>query len=207
MDNLDSVPSSDPAGTVHRPRLSVFQLVLLFEGGLAVAACVAGLFMDLPPWQQIEWHWKQVGIGIAATVPMVLGLLVIRRAQVGPLARLNNVVDELLVPLFADCTSAQLAGIAAMAGIGEELLFRGVLQPLLVEFLGSVAGIAITSFVFGLLHAVTTTYAVLAFAVSVYLGWLAMATDGITGAIIAHALYDFFALLYLTRRKRGLVVQ
>jgi uncharacterized protein len=53
------------------------------------------------------------------------------------------------------------------------------------------------SMVFGLLHAVTITYAVLAALVGAYLGWLALATDSLVGPIIAHSLYDFLALVYL----------
>jgi membrane protease YdiL (CAAX protease family) len=202
MENSDTAPTPAPAGITHRPRLSVFQLVLLFEGGLAVAACVAGLFMDVPPWQRIVWKWNQVGVGVAAAVPMILGLLVIRRARRGPLAHLNQVVDQLLVPLFIRCSLLQLAVVGAVAGIGEELLFRGVMQPLVSDLLGNIAGVAITSIIFGLLHAVTRTYAVLAFLVSVYLGWLAVATNDLLAPILTHAIYDFFALVYLTRGAR-----
>jgi uncharacterized protein len=202
MENSEIAPTPDPAGAEHRPRLSVFQLVLLFEGGLAVAACAAGLFMDVPPWQRIMWQWKQVGIGVAAAVPMILGLFAIRRVGSGPLAHLNQVVDQLLVPLFIRCSVVQLAVVGAVAGIGEELLFRGVMQPLVSDFLGKVTGVAITSVIFGLLHAVTRTYAVLAFLVSVYFGWLAIATNDLLGPILAHAIYDFFALVYLTRGAR-----
>jgi membrane protease YdiL (CAAX protease family) len=42
---------------------------------------------------------------------------------------------------------------------------------------------------------------VLAFLVSVYFGWLAVATNDLLPPILAHAIYDFFALVYLTRRK------
>lgn len=202
MENSDTAPTPEPAGAAHHPRLSVFQLVLLFEGGLGAAACVAGLFMDLPPWQRIEWQWKQVGIGVAAAVPMIVGLLAIRRAHTGPLARLNQVVDQLLVPLFIHCNVMQLAVVGVVAGVGEEFLFRGVMQPLVSSFLGNIAGVAITSVIFGLLHAVTRTYAVLAFFVSAYLGWLAITTNDLLGPILTHAIYDFFALVYLTRGTR-----
>jgi uncharacterized protein len=202
MENPDTAPNHVPAGIAHHPRLSVFQLVLLFESGLAVAACVAGLFMDVPPWQRIVWQWKSVGVGVAAAIPMILGLLAIRRVHAGPLARLNEVVDQLLVPLFIRCSVVQLAVVGAVAGIGEELLFRGVMQPLVSDLLGNIAGVAITSVIFGLLHAVTRTYAVLAFLVSAYLGWLAIATDDLLGPTLTHAIYDFFALVYLTRGAR-----
>jgi membrane protease YdiL (CAAX protease family) len=202
MENLTTAPTPGSAGdAAAHPAPNIFRLVVLFEGGLVVAACIAGLFMEVPPWQLIAWQWKQLGFGLAAAAPMMLSLVAIRRARTGPLARLNSVVDQLLVPLFARCTLWQLAVVAALAGIGEEFLFRGVMQPLLSELLGIVASIAITSVVFGLLHAMTKTYAMLAFLVSVYFGWLAVATNDLLPPILAHAAYDFFALVYLTRRK------
>jgi uncharacterized protein len=203
MENLTAAPTSDSVGTASHPAPNIFRLVVLFEGGLVVAACIAGLFMDVPPWRLIAWQREQIGLGLAAALPMMLSLVAIRRAQSGPLARLNAVVDQLLVPLFARCSIWQLAVVSALAGIGEEFLFRGVMQPLLSELLGIVTSIAITSVIFGLLHAVTKTYAVLAFVVSVYLGWLTIATDHLLPPILAHAAYDFFALVYLTRRKLG----
>jgi hypothetical protein len=122
-----------------------------------------------------------------------------RRIRSGPLGRLNAAVDDMLLPLFARCSVIQLAFISIMAGLGEELLFRGVLQPLLIGWLGIAAGLCLASLVFGLLHAVTPSYAVLATLVGAYLGWLALATGNLLGPIIAHALYDFVALVYLMR--------
>ena len=52
---------------------------------------------------------------------------------------------------------------------------------------------------FGLLHAVTPTYAVLAGAIGVYLGVLWYYTDNLLVVVVAHASYDFLALLYLMR--------
>jgi uncharacterized protein len=180
---------------------NVFRLALLFESGLAIVACLIGAFMEEPPWTRVVWQWNQLLVGIAATVPMMLSLLAIRRARSGPLARLNEVVDRLLVPLFARSSVWQLAVISAVAGIGEELLFRGVMQPLISDWLGCIVGITATSIAFGLVHAVTKTYAVLATIVGVYLGWLAVASDNLLAPIVTHALYDFFALVYLTHGR------
>lgn len=199
MEDPTTAPIVDATETHAAP--DIFRLVVLFEGGLVVAACIAGLFMEVPPWRAITWQWRQLGIGLAATLPMALLLVLIRAVRTGPLARLNAVVDQLLVPLFARCGLWQLAVIAALAGIGEEFLFRGVMQPLLGEFLGVAISIAMTSVIFGLLHAMTKTYAVLAFLVSVYFGWLAVVTNNLLPPVVAHAAYDFFALVYLTRRS------
>jgi len=85
------------------------RLGLLFEGGIALAACVFGAFLTTPPWQRVFWRPTDFAWGLLATLPLVLGLLVMRRFNGGPIGRLNRAVDELLVPLFAHCSLIQLA--------------------------------------------------------------------------------------------------
>src|SRR4051794_31356041 len=106
----------------------IVKMAILFEGGLAVLACAIGWFMATPPWKQVSWRWEDAAWGLAATAPMVVGLLAMRRVQSGPLGRLNQVVDTLLAPLFGRCSAWQLFVISAIAGVGEEFLFRGVAQ-------------------------------------------------------------------------------
>lgn len=187
--------SSAPSG----PPGNVVGLALLFEGALVAVACALGWFMATPPWMRLGVGWENLAWGLAATAPMLVGLLVLRQVHRGPLGRLNRVVDELLVPLFGGCTILQLAAVSLVAGVGEELLFRGVVQPHLIGWFGTAVGLAVTSAVFGLVHAITVAYAVVAAVVGAYLGWLALATDGLLAPMLAHALYDFAALVYLTR--------
>ncbi len=182
---------------------NIVPTALAFEGGMAIVACAVGGFLKPPLWHSIAWQALDIALGFLATMPMVLGLLVMRRIKRGPLGRLNAVVDHFLIPLFAGCTVIQLASISIIAGIGEELLFRGVLQPLLIGWLGLAAGLILASAVFGLLHAVTPTYAVLAGLIGLYFGWFAFARGNLLGPIIAHGLYDFLALIYLMRRAKS----
>uniref|UniRef100_A0A7R9ZN51 CAAX prenyl protease 2/Lysostaphin resistance protein A-like domain-containing protein n=1 Tax=Craspedostauros australis TaxID=1486917 RepID=A0A7R9ZN51_9STRA len=79
------------------------------------------------------------------------------------------------------------------AGFGEEMLFRGVLQ---YELGASFAAVGWTSVLFGLLHAVTPLYAVLATLASLYFGWLYLAADNLVVPILTHGLYDVAALMY-----------
>src|SRR5262249_44805972 len=157
---------------------------------LIVVANMAGIFLTPTPWQRVGWLPIDVVWGLVATVPLLVGLFVMRRVRTGPLARLNTVVDQFLTPLFSDCSVAQLALISIVAGIGEELMFRGVIQPVLISWLNVIAGVIIASIIFGLLHAVTTTYAVLATIVGAYFGWLTLATGHLLAPMIAHSLYD-----------------
>jgi uncharacterized protein len=178
---------------------NIMPTALAFEGGMAVVACAVGGFLKPPLWQQLAWSPRDFALGLLATLPMLVGLLAMRRIERGPLGRLNAVVDQLLVPMFARSSAVQLALISIVAGIGEELLFRGVLQPLLIGWLGLIVGLILASLVFGLLHAVTPTYAVLATIIGIYFGWFARASGNLLGPIVAHAIYDFVALAYLTR--------
>ena len=85
--------------------------------------------------------------------------------------------------------------LAGAAGVGEEALFRGVLQPALGPY-----GLWISSLLFGVLHALTYTYFLLAALLGLYLGWLFERTDNLLVPVIVHALYDAVALWLLRKR-------
>lgn len=85
-------------------------------------------------------------------------------------------------------------GIAA--GLGEEMLFRGILQYELLGKLGNIGAVGVSSVIFGLLHAVTPMYAFLATLASFYFGWLYLDTQNLVVPIVTHAVYDIGALLY-----------
>ena len=98
--------------------------------------------------------------------------------------------------IFAAMNASLPAGImlALAAAIGEEILFRGALQP--------VFGIALSSLAFVLLHGqyLFTPGALILFAVSLGFGWL-RAVRGTSAAIICHALYNL--LPFVLQRLAG----
>jgi len=176
-------------------------LGVLFEGGLTLLAFALAWLFTPPAYESIVWQPADLGRGLLAALPMLAGLWLSRRFPVGPLAGLKKLLDEVLIPLFRSASTAELAVISLLAGLGEELLFRGVIQAALADRLGAAAGLVIASAIFGLAHAVSTTYAVLAALIGLYLGWLWLATGNLLVPITAHAVYDFLALVLLTRRR------
>jgi hypothetical protein len=108
-------------------------------------------------------------------------------------------VDEVLVPLLSRLTVADYALIALLAGIGEEGVFRGILQEGLSWKLPMPVAVAAASVVFGMLHFITPAYALLAGIMGAYLGALYALSGNLLVPITVHALYDFIALLYLLR--------
>jgi hypothetical protein len=128
---------------------------------------------------------------------LLVGLGWCRRTRFGPVARLVRLVEERLAPLFAGTGFGSLMLVAALAGIGEEALFRGVVQTALAGRLPPWAAVAATATVFGVAHALTAAYAVLAALVGAYLGWLHLASGNLLVPIVTHALYDLVALRLL----------
>lgn len=180
---------------------------LLCEGGLLLLALGIGWFLPTSPWAKLAWSWNAVAIGLAATMPLLLGLAIITWYPLGPFERLQRVTGELVVPLFRGCSVVQLLAISAMAGIGEEFLFRGALQSLVQHWGASPwAAMILVAVLFGAVHPITPLYAVLAGLVGAYLGWLLLASDNLLTPIVTHAAYDFGALLYLLRRKGDVVL-
>jgi membrane protease YdiL (CAAX protease family) len=60
-------------------------------------------------------------------------------------------------------------------------------------------GVLLTSLLFGALHSITLTYAVLAAVMGAYLSFVWMYTENLLVVVIAHALYDFLVLMWLLR--------
>ncbi len=193
----DDLPPPSPAQLLF--------MAVAVEGGLGLLAVGLGAWLDRPPWPMIQWTWEGAAWGVAAGIPLLLGLLGVVRLPLGRLARLARVIDELLVPLFHECRVVEMAVISAFAGLGEEMLFRGVVQVTIAEWfgggIGTWIGIIAAAILFGLLHPITTSYAVLAGLIGVYLGWLFAASGNLLVPIAAHGVYDFFALVYLVRLK------
>jgi membrane protease YdiL (CAAX protease family) len=114
-----------------------------------------------------------------------------------PIARIRHEIDGTIVPLFERASVLHIALLSAVAGIGEEALFRGVIQGAVAARSYAVAGLVVASVLFGLAHLVTRTYAVLAGLIGAYLGMLLLVFDNLLVPIVVHAVYDFVALWYL----------
>ena len=164
-----------------------------------MAACLVGWWLDIRPWQMISWQTGDFFLGIAGSVPMLLGFWACLRWPWGPLKAIKDFSDRIIRPLFRSCTLFDLAIISLVAGIGEEMLFRGLLQTYLCERLETWLAVFLASLIFGLMHPFSGVYVALATGVGIYLGWLFLLTNNLLVAILIHGLYDFAALVYFAR--------
>ncbi len=76
--------------------------------------------------------------------------------------------------------------LTAVPALGEELFFRGLMQPRLSSGWGRLAGIAGSAAAFGALH-IDPVQGSMAFLVGLLLGWIAERFDGVRPGMLAHA--------------------
>jgi membrane protease YdiL (CAAX protease family) len=188
----DSHPAPDPGKLII--------LAILFEGSLAPLAVFLGWLLDQPALTGFGWRAKDVLLGILATLPM-LGLFILGQSwPVGPFRAINQFLEEEVKPILSVCRWPDLVLIALAAGVGEEMLFRGVFQGALARWLGPGWGWGAASVLFGLLHPITPGYIALATLLGAYLGALWIYTGNLLSVMVAHGVYDFLALVYLLRK-------
>jgi len=177
----------------------IFLVACLFECGLLLLACLLLFLFNFPIRDQLEWHTPSLLLGCLATLPMLALLLWLLRSTLPFARRLQQLVAVVILPLFQSFSVVQILVVSVLAGFGEELLFRAAIQAPLAKVLGPVASLAATAILFGLAHAISPGYTILAAAMGLYLGWLWLFAGNLLPPITAHALYDFAALLYLVR--------
>ena len=195
--------SEPPPDDAAPPARAIVVTALAFEGGLGLLAWILSWAFHIPLLAGIRWSAGDIALAIAATIPLVVGLALMTRYPMGPLRRLVEFVEQVIAPLFVRCSTWELAAIAMAAGVGEEMLFRGLVQQAVSDHYGPGVGLAVASLLFGLVHPITRTYAVLAALIGCYLGLVWLATGNLLVPILVHGLYDFFALAYLVQRARA----
>ena len=97
------------------------------EGGLVLAALALAWLFQINLWADLHVNWAVLVHSLAALIPLIAFFLITYRWPWGPL-RHQEILMQVMGPPLAACRWYDLILLAGMAGLGEELLFRGVLQ-------------------------------------------------------------------------------
>ncbi len=170
--------------------------MLLLAWGLA-------RWLEVSPLAYLRLTPGTVLWGLLATAPLLLALAWMLTSTAAPVRGLVDLVTEQIGPLVSGCTMLELGCLAAVAGISEEVLFRGVVQPGLSAWVPETGALVIASLLFGLVHAASRVYALFAAVMGLYLGGLFLLQDSLVPPILAHGLYDFVALSAVATRYRN----
>jgi len=190
-----------PIGGRGRSRGGWSEAVLRVSGGyvlLAVLATALALALrDGLPWAHPE-PWLPAPPVVAMASSAVLGLaaatasIAFTRVTVSRFGWAQRLHSELR-PVARDLTIGQILVVAGLSSLGEELLFRGLLVPVL--------GVALSGVLFGLAHQIKGpsrwVWAGWATAFGVMLGAVFALTGSLVGPLLAHAIVNAANLTYL----------
>lgn len=161
----------------------------LFEGGLAILALGVGWLIAIDPLEHLSWNWFAVGWGVLGTTPTFLVFFLSYRFPIGELRTIRRFLSRELAPSLATLHWYDLICLSVLAGVSEELLFRGLLQPWI--------GALWCNILFGVVHWITPLYALLAFSIGCYLSWTMafFESQNLLTPIVIHSLHDYLAFL------------
>lgn len=176
-------------------RRKFLKLAVIVQGGVVLLAVLAAWLFAIPLRPLMIWDVKSLGLGLAAVVPM-LGVYV---ASPG----LRHLAVESLGNSLGQLRWYELVLLAGLAGFGEELLFRGVLFEGLSRW-NVGAAIVISNLAFGMLHALSLNYFLVATGIGFAMHYLANISDtrNLVAPMIAHGVYDLIAFVLLIRETR-----
>ncbi len=179
-------------GIIPFSRYKLLTLTALVEGVVLVAALLTAWLFDIKLFPLTQNIFHDILIGTSgAIVPLALFIFLLseRTKSTHLLGSLKKTIENEIRVIFSNCRLIDLCLISVFAGIGEELLFRGVIQIKI--------GIIGASILFGLLHFITPAYCVIATIMGFYLGFLFQYYESIIIPIQLHFIYDLGALIYL----------
>jgi len=192
----------DPDSEIDGPsRAEIIVFAVFFEGGLAPLPVFLGWLLQHKPLEGFAWSGADAVWGVVATIPLILMFLAIMRWPIGPLSGVRKFWDTEVTPLLAQSSWSEIALVSIAAGVGEEMLFRGVLQAAFSSWFGVPWGLTLTSMLFGLLHPISIPYVVMTCIIGFYLGTVWIVSGNLLTVMVVHALYDFAALGYLIRLR------
>lgn len=182
------------------------------ELSLGVAALVLGAILGVDPREDLpltssilEVPWRSIGrsllVGSVLAVVLFFLIQLIGKLPLAGIKRLERLAQNQLSTMLGPLTVAEMLVLSLTAGVGEELLFRGLIQNWFHSFFESTdifqaaPGILVASLLFGLAHPLTKTYVAVAALIGVFFGLFYWYTRDLLACVVAHSLYDAILLL------------
>jgi hypothetical protein len=190
--------SLSPSQPSPAPPLSRASLVIGLYGAMALVALVIAAARGNPDLYRLDPSMPPLWLAISPAIGFGVGLSVVGATRLATKhfqwARdLHSSFRDLLGPL----TGKEIIILALASSIGEELLFRGALQPWL--------GIWIQGGIFALLHVGPgkrfLPWTISAFVLGIAFGGLAQWTGNLGGPIAAHFAINFLNLRYIVSTR------
>jgi membrane protease YdiL (CAAX protease family) len=193
-DAVSIPPASDrPPPRLLHPRTLSFYGTLFGLGMIVLALLWADLIRGRSPrvWFPVD-DWA-LDLVLGASIGLIFALVAYRLIALLPaMRRIERIILNTLD--MRALTVPYIVWFGLIAGIPEEILFRGAIQP--------DTGLVVAAIIFGVLHAITRMYFVYATGAGILLGVLAEWSGGLWMPIAAHFVIDVVMFLLLLARWR-----
>lgn len=160
---------------------------------------VLGLRYKQPVMKALGWRRSSFNLIAAGAGGVVLAIAISAFASLLHTPKVPSPVDKLVNTPLSFVLVALLAMIAAP--LFEELFFRGFLQPLFSRTFGIIAGILITSVLFGSLHAPEYSwawqYVAAISAAGAVFGWVRARANSIIPSTVMHGCFNAVSVIAL----------
>jgi membrane protease YdiL (CAAX protease family) len=180
----------------REPLMSRAGLILALYGGLALLALLISAGRDDIDIYRIAGRSTPLLLALSPLIGLAVGLLVVFLSRFAVhrfdwARRLHGDFRSILGPL----TGREILVLALASSVGEELLFRGALQPMI--------GVWMQALVFALLHIGPGVrflpWTASAFGVGLLFGWLFQFTGDLGGPVVAHFAINYMNLHFIAR--------
>jgi membrane protease YdiL (CAAX protease family) len=181
------------------PKKLILQLALLTLTAMPMVAIIIDRFSERVNLREAligyEAWWKQIAFG--CFVGIVIAILAKLLVESPLLDKVNAQYTHMLGRFKLSMN--EIVFISLCAGVGEEILFRGALQPIF--------GIIITAFIFVAIHGYInprnwrlSIYGAFMVGAIAVIGWMSDRL-GLLSAILAHTIIDIYLLHHLQKSE------
>lgn len=120
---------------------------------------------------------------------------------------ITNFLNEAIIPLCKSLDLFSALIISILAGVCEELFFRGLLLTFISDYCGIYFAILTSSILFSVLHFIGRlkkykTIVLIYTFIGIYFALIVAITDNILIAILTHTIYDFIAINWFKKLKQ-----
>ena len=179
--------------------LGLVQVSSMMYAVFALVGILLSIFVHKNFASNFAWPVKAIeGARLAVAGLLGAGVLIILSKQFEWMFPSYRAIKAAMVSILGRCTVVESLYLAAISSVGEELLFRGAIQPFV--------GLAICSLLFGLLHVgpsgEVSSWSLWAVAAGWLLGYMFEQTGSLWAPIFTHALVNAVSILNLRRLYR-----
>ena len=144
------------------------------------------------PWKPLIW-WTSAGILLAMLADYALQLF----SSVTSYSGLRDVLDPALLSPEVSVLMGQIWVASVIAPLSEEIVFRGILYPVLRGRVGVWPAILIQATVFASIHLYSWIGALSVFIAGIIFCWLFEKTKSLWSPLLLHSIYNFISTVFV----------